>query len=218
MVALAIAFVSILGAIVAFRASLSEQEAHRLDLNSLQESARKEQLQTDASARADDDLLHAAEYNEHLKAAVILDNQAKDATNAKPPNPALAAALSAQADSERVLARSLTRFFESQFPADESPKDATKPVKLDRDLEVEQILSGNPDYTGLKPEVTIQQAERAHTRAVYFLGIVTLFIASLLFLTLAQFTRPAVRNLFAGAGTAVSLAGVVLWVLTERIA
>ena len=47
-------------------------------------------------------------------------------------------------------------------------------------------------------------------------SLVTLFVASLLFLTLAQFTRRRVRGLFAAAGASVALVAAALWVVVEK--
>jgi hypothetical protein len=215
-VALLIAVVSILGAIVAFRASLSEQEAHQLDLTSLQEAEKVEQILNDADATANDDMLHAAQYQEHVKASAKLKAEADAATTAG--NTDLATTLTAASEHETVLARTVYRFMSGYSGAGFTATNATdKPITFDRQAEVNFYLENNSDYTKLNPEATQAHAEKIHDRAVYMLGVVTLFIASLLFLTLAQFTRRSIRPLFAGAGAAFSAAGVALWVVVERI-
>ena len=59
-------------------------------------------------------------------------------------------------------------------------------------------------------------AEAAHTRADRLLGLVTLFIAGLVFLTLSQFARRVTRPWFAGAGGLCALVGTALWIVVER--
>ena len=207
-VALAIALVSILGAIVAFRASLSEEEAHRLDLDGLQASAEVEQIKTNTEAVANEDQRTAVEYQDHIVLALKLEDEASKQTNAQ-----VAASLDAEAQNQRVLARTVSRFFQGGFP---SVSDAGTAVKLDRDAEIARLLADNDRYGELHPDKTLAQAETVHTRAVDLLGLVTLFIAGLLFLTLAQFTRRSIRPVFAVAGALSAGLGLVLWFVVER--
>jgi hypothetical protein len=71
-VAIAIALVSILGAVVAFSGTLAEQEARHLDQQGIQDAARQQQIITDLQATVDEDLRYLAPYQEHLKAAQVL--------------------------------------------------------------------------------------------------------------------------------------------------
>jgi hypothetical protein len=207
-VALAIALISILGAIVAFRASLSEEEAHRLDLDGLQASAEVQQIKTNTEAIANEDQRTAVEYQDHIVLALKLEAEATKASD-----PQVAASLDAEAQNQRVLARTVSRFFQGAFP---EVTDASTPVKIEREAEITRLLADNDRYGELHPEDTLKKAETVHTRAVDLLGLVTLFIAGLLFLTLAQFTRRSIRPLFAAAGGLAATVGVVLWVVIER--
>jgi hypothetical protein len=91
-----------------------------------------------------------------------------------------------------------------------------KALKFDADAAVKNLLDGDPDYRNLRPDETLAEGARRHQAGVYLVGLVTLFVASLLFLTLAQFTRRRVRGLFAAAGASVALVAAALWVVVEK--
>jgi hypothetical protein len=209
-VAIAIAVVSMLGAAVAFRGSLTGQEAHRLDQDGIQEAARKEQIVTDISASVNEDLRNLAGYQEHVKTAKLITDQAN---SVRTKFPDLAEALDAQAQSETVLARTQGRFFRWLVPA---AGDDKAPVEYDKDKVVARALAQNEELKKLRPDATLTAADEKHTKSVYLVGLVTLFIAALLFLTVAQFIRERLRAIFAAAGGAATLLGIVLWFVVER--
>jgi type II secretory pathway pseudopilin PulG len=209
-VAIAIALVSILGAVVAFSGTLAEQEARHLDQQGIQDAARQQQIITDLQATVDEDLRYLAPYQEHLKAAQVLDDQANTLAATDPTSAGL---LHAQAQSERVLARTLQGFFQGAVP---DPGQANGPATYDAGAALRRLETNNADLQQLRPEATLAMAEDKHGEAVNLVGLVTLFIAALLFLTLAQFTRPQIRRLFAAAGGATTVAGIVLWILVLR--
>jgi hypothetical protein len=209
--AVGIAVVSILGAGVAFSASLAEQNAHQLDLKSLQESARVEEFRSEAESTANSDLRSAAIYQEHRKAASQLAEQA-----AGTQDPALAAVLRVQAEHELVLARIAGQYFRGGAPTDNG--DAATPVEFDRQAEIDRLLSENPELGQLHPQATLDQADLLNGRTVRLVGLVTLFIAGVLFLTLAQFTRRSIRPLLAAAGVTAAAIGILLWIVVEAAA
>lgn len=210
-VAIAIAVVSILGAVVAFSATLTEQDARRLDQQGIQDASRQQQIITDLQATVDEDLRYLAPYQEHIKAAQTLDAQA---TALQSSDPASAALLHAQAESERVLARSWQGFFQAALP---SATDATAPLKYDAKAALQTLENNNSDLQQLRPDAIRDQADTKHTESVNLVGLVTLFVAALLFLTLAQFTRPTIRRMFAGAGAVAAVSGVALWLVVLKL-
>ena len=78
---------------------------------------------------------------------------------------------------------------------------------------MQRLQNQNEQLSELRPAATIAQADAKHAQGVNLVGLVTLFIAALLFLTLAQFTRPAIRRVFAGAGAFTAALAVVLWIV-----
>lgn len=209
-VAIAIAVVSILGAVVAFSATLTEQDALKLDTQGVEDTSRQQQIVTDLQATVNQDRRYLVPYQEHIKAAQVLDQQA---TTLEATDPASASLLHAQAESERVLARSWQSFFQAAFP---SVGDATAPLTYDAGAALQRLENNNADLQQLRPEALLDQADSTHSESVNLVGLVTLFVAALLFLTLAQFTRPGVRRIFAGAGGLVAMAATILWILVLR--
>ena len=210
-VAIAIAVVSILGALVAFRGSLAEQDSRALEQQGIQEAAQREQILTEIEAKIDSDIRYVGQYQEHLKAAASLDSQATAATSHG--SSALAQNLSAQAADERVVAHTISSFFQADFPIDPG---TGKPLTYDRAAATALREAEDSELPNLHPNETIDHAEALAGKAVDLVGLVTLFVGSLLFLTLAQFTRPSIRRLFAAAGGAFALAASVLWIVVER--
>ena len=210
-VAVAIAVISILGAIVAFRGTLAEQDARRLDQQGIQEQSQREQIITNLQAQVDEDIRNAGIYQEHLKASQILSDQAGKATD-----PSLASSLRADAQAELVLAHTSERFFGGAIPNDSGKSGDA--VTYDRDKTLARLEANNDQLRELRPDQTIASADEKHIQSNNLVGLVTLFIAALLFLTLAQFTRRGMREIFAAAGGVVAIAGVLLWIVVERTA
>lgn len=210
-VAIAIAVVSVLGAVVAFSATLTDQSARQLDQQGVENVSRQQQIITELQATVDADLRYLAPYQEHIKAAQMLDTQANTLTAAHPNSAAL---LHAEAESERVLARTWQALFQAAIPT--ATGDADKPVQYDAAAALQRLEANSPDLHELRPEAVLAQADATHTESVSLVGLVTLFVASLLFLTLAQFTRPSIRRIFAAAGGLVAVGSLVLWVMVLR--
>ena len=206
-VAIAIAVVSILGAVVAVTGTLTEQTARQLDQQGLQDQATQQQVITNLNATVQEDERNLGPYQEDVKAAAALQSQAATLQSSDPSG---AAALNAQAKSYLVEARTRLTFFQGQQPA---PGPSDSPVAYDSAAALQRLENNNTQLSELRPESTLDQAESQHGKAVNLVGLVTLFIASLLFLTLAQFTRPAIRRFFAAAGGIVALAALALWIV-----
>lgn len=205
-IAIFIALVSIAGALVAWRASITSNEASTLDQTELQELAQKQQKEGAYANRVDEDLRLVDRYRAHVRDAELLS---ADATAARAANPVLADSLDAQAQSERAQAQALRAFFFA--------KPATGPasaIAYDRAFVMNYILTHDDDYQKLRPEATRLQAEHKHSKALNLIGLVTLFVAALFFLTLAQVLRTQIR-IFAGAGAFVTLVALALWALLE---
>lgn len=205
-VAIAIAVVSILGAIVAFTGTLAAQSASQLDETGIEDTANQQQIITNLSATVEEDVRNLAPYQEDVKAAGILQSQAATLQSS---DPSAAALLQAQAQSYQVLARAQSAFFRGEMPG---PGSTNGPVNYDPRFALNVLENRDSQLSQLKPDATIAQADSKHSQSVNLVGLVTLFIAALLFLTLAQFTRPAIRRVFAAAGGIIALVAVILWI------
>ena len=206
-VAIVIAIVSILGAVVAFTGTLAEQDARQLDQQGLQDASTQQQIITNLNATVEQDQRNLAPYQEDIKAADTLQSQAATLDNSDPTS---AAKLRAQAQSYLVLARTRLSLFQAALP-DPGPTD--KPVLYDPQAALQRLENRDGKLPELRPDATLAQAESKHGQSVNLVGLVTLFIAALLFLTLAQFTRPSIRRMFAATGAITSVVAIALWVV-----
>jgi hypothetical protein len=207
LVAIAIAVVSILGAVVAFTGTLAGQTATQLDQSGIEDTATQQQIITSLSGEVQENERNLAPYQQDIKAADVLQSQAATLQSS---DPSEAADLQSQAESYLVLARTQSEFFQGQMP---SPGPSGKPVQYNEQQALQQLENNDEQLSELRPDATIAEADAKHQQSTNLVGLVTLFIAALLFLTLAQFTRPAVRRFFAAAGGVTALAAVGLWIV-----
>lgn len=211
-VAVLIAVVSALGATAAWRASVVSIRASDLSEDGLLELVQREQIRAQLESQIDEDLRLLAQYQQHVSAWRLLRADAKDVRKS---DPELAETLEAQARTEIGLARSLAPFFRTTYPGLGEP-DGT--FEFDRDFVLRQLLEFEPAYTDLRPAASFRDSRETYATTVNLVLVVALFIASLFFLTLAQFTAEKIRGLFAGAGVLVALAAAGLFVIFGGLA
>ena len=204
-VAVLIAVVSALGALAAWRSSIVSIEAADLAEGGVLELVQKEQIRAQLESQIDEDLRLMAEYQRHVSAWRLLR---QDARQVRRQSPELAERLEAQARTEIGLARAMAPFFRTAYFGLGEP-DGT--FELDRDFVLSQLLEFEPRFTDLRPDATFRASRETYAKTVNLVLIVALFIASLFFLTLAQFTGERVRGLFAGAGVVVATAAAGLF-------
>lgn len=205
-IAIAIAIVSVLGAIVAWQASLTSEDASRLDQHGMQQLTMRLQRQATDEAKVDQDLRLLATYQGHVKAWRLLS---ADADSVRRSQPGLAASLDGQAQGELALARTLEPFF---LVADPGLGDSAGMVAYDPQFVLANLERNDQQLNNLRPEADFAEGKTLHGRAVVLVGLVAVFVAGLFFFTLAQLGRARLRPLFATAGLIVALTGVMLWV------
>jgi hypothetical protein len=236
LVAAAIALVSVLGAVAAFRGSLADQEGSRLLRLSVIETAQSEQLTSVTTARLNEDLRNLAIYNEHLSAARSLEELASHETN-----PAVAASLRRQASGEQAIARIRPPFFFGNGPtASQSPPPAPPialvptPPPLSAPFPAPVLVPAPGAIAGdhgsvphadpatarelraLNPEATRAAGEAAHHKSVLLTGLFVAFATALLVFTVARFV-PWKRRV-AVPGAVVTAGACVAFLLIERLA
>jgi hypothetical protein len=204
-VAVLIAVVSALGATAAWRSSVVSIRAGDLTEDGLLELVQREQIRAQLESQIDEDLRLLAQYQRHVNAWRLLR---ADARAERKSDPDLAETLEAQARTEIGLARALAPFFRTTYPG-LGEEDGT--FVVDRDFLLRQLLEFEGEYTDLKPEATFRESRDTFTTTVNLVLVVALFIASLFFLTLAQFTGERIRGLFAGAGIVVAMTAIGLF-------
>ena len=201
-----IAAVSILGAVVVWRASVESSNASDLTQQGTQQLILQQQTRGSIEAGVARDFRLYALFQEHVLNWRQMLAQADQATD-----PSLAADLRSQARSELSQARHirpLMQNFDRPSFGDESGV-----VPFDPAQQVRALSDANLELTGLHPGVTFAAASDAHARALHLVGIAVLFAAALLFLTLAQVARKGTRGIFAAAGVVVMVAATVLFAL-----
>lgn len=201
-VAAMIAVISVLGAIAAWRAAVVSITAADLNEDGMLELVQREQIRAQMESLVDEDVRLFAEYRTHV---VAWDLLLKDAKAQRQRRPELADALEAQAQGELARARALVPFFRASAPA-LSP-DAT----YDRAFALSNLESLNTDFRELDPDASFARGAREYRRTVNLVLVVALFVASLFFLTLAQFARRQIRGIFAGAGGVVAVLALALF-------
>lgn len=207
-VAVLIAVVSMLGAGVAWSASISSTTSSDLNQQAHQEFLLRHQILTSAQAAVGEELRRVASYQEQVTAERILRQQAD---RLRKTNPDVAAILDQQAQGQAALARSTSYFFFAASPQ----LDADGTVRYDRRQAVDNLLSQYVIYQQLHPNATQAEAndEDAKYRHTVAVGIV--FVLALFLLTFAELGTTRLRYPFAAAGTLALVTGAVLWPLVE---
>ena len=207
-VAVLIGAVSILGACVAYSASVSSSRSSNLDQQAQQEFLLHEQILTSARAAVGEELRRVSSFQEQILSERVLREQAK---RFRVSQPAVAAILEQQAQGAAALSRTTAYFFFATFPTVE--KDGT--VRYDRRQAIDNLLSRYVIYQQLHPKETAAAADAADSEARRLVGVGVVFVIALLFLTLAQIAPRRLTYPAAAVGVVALLAGSVLWGLVE---
>jgi hypothetical protein len=210
-VAVLIALVSISGALVAWRASVSSINAAALDQEAEQQLLQQQQREAVLKGQVANDLIVFSRYQEHVKSWRLLS---KKAEQLRPHNPALADSFDTQAQGELALARSFRSYFQAGTP---DFGNASGDVAYDPAFVLRNLLQSDPQLAVLHPDTTFEEAHHAHGVTVDLVAIVALLIAAVFLLTLAQFAGVGIRLFFAGIGVVVAVTGLSLWILVEVV-
>jgi len=203
-VAVLIAVTSVLGAGAAWQAANTAGTASSFDSIALQETSFQQQLLSNWTSVIDEDLRNRALYLQYTQAAKSLS---QDADALRSSDPTLASELDVQASAQSRLADARAVQYRLIAPWTDADKN-------DSDLRqqwLEERQQDDPDLRTLQPARTIAHADSLHQQANQMLFLVALFVAALVFLTMAQFARKETRRLFAAAGIAVIVVAILLW-------
>lgn len=201
---LLIAVASIGSAFVGWRAAEYSSEAGELDRRASQALIRQRQITTENDGALIQDLRLFASYQGHVLMRRLLE---RDAARTQARDPVLAAELRTQAQSERAAARALRPRLSWYDPGGGNERGI-----VEYDLSAaREAIEESTDPAQFRPQALADEADRTRTTSVHLLGVVTLFIAALFFLTLAQLGRAVTREIYAGSGMAVLLVAVLLF-------
>jgi hypothetical protein len=210
-IALLIGLASVLSAVVAWRASLSAIEAGRYESLAVQQQARREQLERELEGVVAQDMRLVTSYREHAAAARELQRQADEV---RADEPDLADELDMEAAGRRSLARSLQPFFIGQLGV---ALDDEGNVNYDPERVLGLLRDAELELRELRPTETLERANIADRRTLGLIGVAALFVAALLFLTVAQVVerRRPVRLAFTLLGGGLVAVGTLAFVVTE---
>jgi len=204
-----IVLVSILGAGVAWSASISSTDSSDLNQRAQQEYLLRQQILTSAEAAVGEDLRRVGAYQEQVSAEEILREQAERFRRS---NPDVAAILDEQAQGQAALRRTTAYFFFAAAPR----VSADGTVSYDRRQAVDNLLAQYVVYQQLHPAATRAAANDANAKYRRTVAVGIVFALALFFLTLAEVLATSrLRYHFAAAGVVALVAGSTLWPLVE---
>jgi hypothetical protein len=201
-----IAVVSILGAVVVWRASMESSNASDRTQQGTQQLILQQQKRGSIEAGVARDFRLFMDFQEHVMSWRQLLTQADAADD-----PTLAAALRAQARQELSAARHIRPLIQNFDRPDYGDADGV--VQFDPGVQARALAEADLELTGLRPDLAFADADEGHDRALRLVGIAVLFAAALLFLTFAQVARRGSRGIFAVAGVVVMLAATALFAI-----
>ena len=205
-VALLIVIASLAGAGVAWSASVESTRASDLDQLAQQQFLEVQQILTSGRADVAEELRKVGTFQQQISSQRFFAEKAQELANKYP---ALAAQLASEAQGQASLARNTAALFFAAFP--QISQDGA--VTYDQEQALNNLLGRYVIYQQLHPAEIQQEAAAAHLKTSRIVGVGIILVAALLFLTLAQVARSRSRHAFLVVGTAVLVAGLVLWVV-----
>ena len=201
-VALGIVVVSILAAVMAWQSSVWGERSSNTDELTRQDQVELERILTQQAGDINQDI---RVFNNFEEATLLAQELEKDANKLRGQQ---ALDFRLDAGSQRAEAKSQRRFFRSSQPA-------VRPngrVMYDAAFANRILRAYSPDLEVLRPDALRADAKEAGIKSVRLTGLAALFVAALLFLTLAEVTRRTrARTIFAIAGAAVATVALALF-------
>ena len=205
-VALLIALVTVIGAIVAWRAALAADAAGNADADGLAATLNAEETR----------VLNCVTTYEHYRAYTMylrynelgnaISNDLSAAGDAEAP------ALDRQMRESWDLATELQgSFFDSRYL---DPQDGS----YDTQRELEGLFADAARQSDVNPEPHLARADRMRAKSTTLIGLLTVLAASLLSFTLAESTTSRLRFVLAGGGGLLLIASVVALFVIESAA
>jgi hypothetical protein len=208
-IAIAMVLAAILGAVLAWQASVVSDRAAELFDHASQQRAQREQILATIDLQVDHDVRLARQYGDHVYAQTTLERRSERARNDR-----VAELLDRRAREEQMYARALSAHFLALFPTVSDDGTTT----YDRQAAERALLAGS-DAADIHPEETFQAAQDERSIVVRLVSIAFLSVFALFFFTLAQLlTMPMVRWLFTASGAVILVASAMLFVSVQGLA
>jgi hypothetical protein len=206
-VARLLVMVSILGAVVSWRASEWSETASSYDQQVAQDRIVAEQAHAQSRSKAAQDQRELAPAQSRYREVALLQQDAARAERAG--DAEMAAELRVEARRAELAGNTLTRFLQSGVGF-ERARDGSLTYDVTRAVAINDTVDQELD--GLQPEETRRLGDEAHDRSVNLVFAATTLVAALFFLTLSQLGG-GMRRVFAGVGLAIAVMGTVLFAI-----
>lgn len=217
---LAIVIVSVLAAVMGWRASLAEEGSAHSEELSRQDLIQKQQQLIQDNDAVDTDLRTFGQFTQYSSLAHSLLADADRVGG--PAGSELRTEGQADLGIARVLGKQiqlLNYTFDPSSPTSNSNlrSDGTYAPGHPYDANLALDVAENADLSlhGLAPEQLHTTAEDTHTKAVDLTGIAALFIAVMVLLTLGAIVPGPPKTWLAGSGATLAIVGVVLFVIVQ---
>ena len=203
---IAIAVVSMLGAVVAWRASIVSSDASDLNQFATQELAEQQQILARHQNEVNQDIRLLASFQEH---AWLEKRYRDDAKKVKKSSPDLAKGLQVRANGEAGLKREVEQFFLGGYPAVD---DAKATASYSSETALRELADQDARLAELRPVALSEEAAGRHRQALQLVGVGAIFVVALFFLTIAQLAELPRGTTFGLIGGAVAVIGLLLFV------
>jgi hypothetical protein len=207
---LAIVIVSVLAAVMGWRASVAEERSNRAHELSRQGLVRQQQLQLTDLQSVNGEVRLYGRYEQLSLQAHALRREARRLPQGAGPF------ATEQAQRDVSLAAPLWKQISSEgLPNNlaDGTYDPRNPYSLKRAREA--TARDDIDLASLDPEHLNQTGERARLQGVQLTGLAALFVGAIVLFTLAAVTTGSAVRWFGRSGVALAVVGVVLFLVVE---
>jgi hypothetical protein len=216
---LAIVIASCLAAVMGWRASVLEEDATHSDELSRQELVQQQQLLVQDNQSVDADI---SIFGQFVQDSLLAQSLRRDAARGKSPNELLQTQAQGQLEAAGELGSAIENenyAFDPSNPMNNGALNLDGSYAVGNPYGASSALTyaenGDYDLHGLVPAALHAQATSQRGRALAYTGLAALFIAALVFFTMAAVTSAAPTIVFALSGAVVLLAGLSLFAVTQ---
>lgn len=202
-VAFGIVLVSICAAAMVWRSSVAGDRASNNDQLARQEQVKRERIRTALAEQVHQDIRVFSQYEQARLLARELESDAREA--GRP----LARELRREAGSHATEARLFYRSIRSRPPR----KLPSGRVVFDAAAAESSLRARDRDLDVLQPERLMDDAREDRKESVRLTGLAALFVAALVFLTLAEVAARSVSRWLAAAGTVTAASAFAIYLL-----
>ncbi len=202
MTAILIAVVIVLGALVAWRASVADDSGGDADFAGLQIATRAEETRALNTVNAYEHYSAYTAYQRNTNLAALIDEDRLNETDED---------LAALLDAQRANADDIAEANLSLFPNQYLNRDGTYGLQR----EMGELLADAAKQQDLNPEPMFAEADSFRTKANWLLGSTTILGIAVVFFTLIETVSGRAKYAMFAVATLIALAGTVLAVLIE---